>query len=283
MKRACSIFVVILVLAGIGAWAAASAWQARMEERARIARQNQAPPREEVSVRLIEGKTLDDEASVLKEFNIAPDEFYALAGKPPNAAAFARSAFGDQFPFLKEIPAGMSLEGYLFPDTYRVWKDELPEGLMKKQLATFQERVYEPFAEAQKKSGLTWHEVVTLASIVESEVQTAEDRKIVAGIFLNRLDKGMRLQSDATVNYVTRAGRTRPTLDDLETESEYNTYKTDGLPPGPVSNPALSALRAVLEPTPSNYHYFLTDEKGKAYYAKTYDEHLANKYRVYGR
>lgn len=237
--------------------------------------------REEVTVRIIEGKTMDDEASVLKALGVDPAAFYALAGEAANAAPFDAS-LEDVFPFLEIIPQGMSLEGYLFPDTYRVWKDDILIGTLRKQLNEFQTRIIEPYGDAQAASGMTWHQLVTLASIVEAEVQKPEDRRVVAGIFLNRMNNGMRLQSDATVNYVTRAGRTRPTLDDLATDSPYNTYQRDGLPPGPVSNPSLSALHAVLDPVKSDYHYFLTDPQGKVYYARTYDEHLRNKANVYG-
>lgn len=235
------------------------------------------PTRPEEEVRIIEATTIDQEAELLTSFGSATSSFVSLAGRSKNAAP-ADAALVSSYPFLASLPKGASLEGYLFPDTYRVWKDELPAALIRKQLATFSAKVVEPFADAQRRSGLTWHEVVTLASIVEAEVRTPADRKIVAGIFLNRLrNNTMRLQSDATLNYAIGEGRARATSEDLALDSPYNSYTHDGLPPGPIGNPGLSALAAVLEPAQTDYYFFLTDEKGKVYYARTHDEHVRNK------
>lgn len=237
--------------------------------------------RDEVAVRVIEGKTIDDEADVLKGLGADVSAFVSLVGQSRGLAPFDRSLAAD-YPFLSAIPEGQSLEGYLFPDTYRVWKDQVAQALVQKQLGEFNEKVIEPFADQQKKSGMTWHEIVTLASIVEAEVRTPEDRKIVAGIFLNRLDAPMRLQSDATLNYIIGEGRDRATAEDLKLNSPYNSYTYDGLPPGPIGNPSLSSLTAVLDPAVTDYHYFLTDKEGKVYYAKNFDEHQRNRQRAYG-
>lgn len=239
------------------------------------------PQREEVAVTLIEGKTLDDEAKLLGSFSVKAETFWAIAGKSKNALPFSRQLTQDH-PFLADAPQESSLEGYLFPETYRVWKDELPAALVAKQLDEFQKRVVEPYEEERRASGLTWHEIVTLASIVEAEVRFAADRKIVAGIFLRRLKEKMRLQTDATLDYYLDSGRSRATAKDLATDTPYNTYLHAGLPPGPVGNPGLESIRAVLEPVPTAYRYFLTDKEGKVWYARTYEEHLANKRRVYG-
>ncbi len=238
--------------------------------------------RTEVTATFIEGKTIRENAEALQQSKgVDPAAYYALVGMSRNEKTFDRSLVKD-FAFLDAIPSGHSLEGYLFPDTYRVWEDELPEGLIRKQLETFAERIIKPNGDAQQASGMTWHQIITLASVVEGEVRTPEDRKLVADIFLRRIKNGMRLQSDATLNYVMSDRNDRPDAEDLAIVSPYNTYDHDGLPPGPVNNPAQSAIEAVLYPTPSDYFYFLTDKKGKVYYAKTYEEHLANKYRILG-
>ena len=130
--------------------------------------------------------------------------------------------------------------------------------------------------------GKTVHEIITIASIVEREVAGEADRKIVAGIFLRRLREGMPLQSDATVNYVTKGGRARPTYTDLEADSPYNTYRNKGIPPGPISNPGDASIDAVLHPDDQGYRFFLTDDNGKAYYGKNFDEHKQNRRKVYG-
>lgn len=247
----------------------------------RIARMLAAgPERIERSLRLVEGKTIKDNAVALESAGVDPRAYFDLVGHSANVAPFDR-ALEEEFSVLSGIPAGQSLEGYLFPDTYRVWEDELPGSLIRLQLQTFVSKVIAPNAEAQVASGMTWHEIITLASVVEGEVRTPEDRKIVAGIFLRRLKNGMRLQSDATLNYVMSERNDRPDAEDLAIDSPYNTYDHDGLPPGPVCNPSLSAISAVLNPTETDYYYFLTDREGKVYYARTYDEHLANKRRVF--
>lgn len=226
------------------------------------------PERDEVEVKIIEGWTLGEEGEAVR----------ALGAPWPDPLA---KDWVSDYPFLSDVPTEATLEGYLFPNTYRVWKDQLPHGLIQKQLDAFASRVATIQQEA-KKQGRTIHEVVTLASIVEKEVANPEDRKIVAGIFLRRLQEGMPLQSDATVNYITHAGRARPTYADLEAESAYNTYRNRGLPPGPISNPGADALDAVLFPTRTEYRYFLTDANGKSYYARTFEEHIRNRRRAFG-
>jgi UPF0755 protein len=233
------------------------------------------PQREEVSVTLIEGKTIDDEATQLLSYGVKPVEFFGLVGKTKNAQPFSPSLV-DAYPILKSLPTGASLEGYLFPDTYRVWKDELPESLVKKQLNEFQDSVVVAYDKERIASGMTWNQVVTLASIVEKEVKGDADRHIVAGIFLRRMKNGMRLQSDATVSYGLNAGQSLATAKDVTVNLPYNTYLRDGLPAGPIDNPSLSSIRAVLEPKDMLYYYFLTDKNGAVLYAKTFEEHKRN-------
>jgi UPF0755 protein len=238
------------------------------------------PGRVESELRIIEGWSLDDEAAYLEsQNNIKPAVFYALAGSPPDRAPFDPK-LRTEFPFLKDLPADRTLEGYLFPETYRVWDDLLPEALISKQLGEFQQRTAGVELSADNRPLVSLDQVIILASIVEKEVSTDEDRKLVAGIFLRRLREGMALQSDATLNYVTHSGRTQANDQDLLLDSPYNTYRNKGLPPGPICNPGQSAIEAVLKPTASKYWYFLADKQGKVLYAATLEEHKANRYRA---
>jgi UPF0755 protein len=239
------------------------------------------PARDEVELKVIEGWSIHDIADMLQKSGITSNDVFAVTGDVKTARAFDPS-LRSEYPFLASLSPSSTLEGYLFPDTYRVWKDQLPQSLIKKQLDAFGQRATE-IAEDAKAQGRTLNEVVTLASILEKEVTTSEDRKIVAGIFMNRLRDGMALQSDATVNYVTGAGRTRPTAQDLATASPYNTYRNKGFPPGPISNPGDDALDAALHPAATEYRFFLTDADGKVYYAKTLEEHIRNKVKAFGR
>ncbi|MCH8049733.1 endolytic transglycosylase MltG [Patescibacteria group bacterium] len=140
---------------------------------------------------------------------------------------------------------------------------------------TLEQRIEEKEIVAPEE--LTMHEVITLASIVEREVRSAEDMANVADVFLKRLDIGMALQADSTVNYVTGKDTPAISLDDREIESPYNTYKYPGLPPGPISNPGVAALQAVVNPSSNPYLYFLTTPEGEVIYAQTHEGHVENK------
>jgi len=238
------------------------------------------PVRAESSLTIVEGWTADMEAQfLLQEKNIAPTSTSALTGQSVDRAPFDLT-YRAHYSFLNQLPADRSLDGYLFPNTYRVWDDELPAGLIQKQLDEFAKRFDDVHVTAASAPLKTLDDVVILASIVEKEVSNPSDRKIVAGIFLRRLREGMALQSDATVNYALGKSTTRPTNDDISSASKYNTYKYPGLPPGPICNPAESAIQAVLDPAPTSYRYFLTDQDGKVLYAKTFEDHIKNRQRA---
>lgn len=238
------------------------------------------PEREEASVTVVEGRTIADIAKQMGEMGVDPEAYVALVGDPFAPRPFDPE-FRKDFPWLSVIPNGKSLEGFLFPDTYRVWKDQLPNSLVAKQLAEFRQKT-EEWDPILKKQRRTLWDAVILASIVEKEVAKPEDRRVVAGIFWGRIEDRMRLQSDATVNYVLRTGRTRPTHDDIAVDSPFNTYKVDGLPPAPISNPSFSALEAAVFPAQTEYRYFLTDPEGKAYFARTFEEHKRNRQKAFG-
>lgn len=188
-----------------------------------------------------------------------------------------------QAPLLSGIPSGQGLEGYLFPDTYRFRKETDAKTVAETMVLTLTRR----FAENEivvpthlvMDNGMTLHEVLTLASIVEREVRSPQDMAHVAGIFFTRLKIGMALQADATVNYVTGKNDAAITLADSQIDSPYNTYKKLGLPPGPISNPGMNAIKAVLNPIDSDDLYYLTAPDGQVIYAKTFNEHVQNKYK----
>lgn len=238
------------------------------------------PTRNEIEIKTLEGSDIQDLQAQLVSRGVSKISVGDLIGDPERGKPFAK-ALRDQFDFLKDLSADATLEGYLFPDTYRVWKDQLPLGLVLKQLNRFSE-VTEGYAEAAKSQGRSLPEVVILASIVEREGRTIEEKRMIAQIFLNRLKGGMRLQSDATVNYATNGNKARPTLDDLQNDSPYNTYRHDGLPPGPICNPGKDSLDATMHPTANDYYYYLHDAAGKIYYAKTIEEHRINRAKAFG-
>jgi UPF0755 protein len=183
---------------------------------------------------------------------------------------------------LKGLPAGATLEGFLFPDTYRFAPNVTATEIVDIMLGTFGKRFTAEQRAGQMSSQYSLFEIVTMASIVEEEGRIESDRKIIADIFWKRLTAGQPFQSDATVNYVLGSLKEQPTFDDIETDSPYNTYKYAGLPPGPISNPSLISLRAAVSPTPNSYYYFLNNlETKEMYFAKTFEEHVENR-RIHG-
>ncbi|MDO8632124.1 MAG: endolytic transglycosylase MltG [Phycisphaerales bacterium] len=191
----------------------------------------------------------------------------------------------EQHPFVVAAgkPDDVDLEGYLFPDTYRFSEDATAEDIVQEMIDTMEEKyrtvMPDDFFGVAANLMLTPHEYLTLASIIEKEVRRPETMAMVADIFLKRLDAGMALQSDATINYVTGGDDPSVSIADTQIDSPYNTYKYAGLPPGPISNPGLNALAAVATPAANSYYYFLTTDDGEVYYATTHDEHVANKAR----
>ncbi|HSX03037.1 MAG TPA: endolytic transglycosylase MltG [Candidatus Saccharimonadia bacterium] len=175
--------------------------------------------------------------------------------------------------FLSGKPANVSLEGYLFPDSYRLTANETAATLVDQMLATFGQKVGPEYAQAFTAEGLTLHQGLTLASIVEKEVNNAQDRPIVAQIFLKRLGQNTTLGSDVTARY---AADLLGVAFSTNVDSPYNTRRFPGLPPGPICSPGLAALDAVAHPANTDYSYFLTGKDGKTYYAHTYAEHQAN-------
>lgn len=171
-----------------------------------------------------------------------------------------------------------SLEGFLFPDTYFFKKDESAENIVTKMLGNFNTQFSVSAREEIIKRKISILDVIIMASILEKEVRTDEDRAIASGIFWDRIKIGQALQSCATLAYVLGENKKQYSYDDIQTVSLYNTYQNKGLPPGPISNPGLSAIKAAIYPTDSNFNYFLSDpETGKTVFSKTYEEHVANK------
>ncbi len=168
---------------------------------------------------------------------------------------------------------GSSLEGYLFPDTYRFAKDLRAEDVAGAMVQEFL-RVYRELVPEPDRAPLPMREHVTLASIVEKETGAAHERPLIAAVFLNRLERGMRLETDPTVIYGIEAFDGNLRRIHLEDEGNpYNTYRISGLPPGPIANPGRDALRAVIEPADTPYLFFVSRNDGTHVFSKTYAEH----------
>lgn len=170
-----------------------------------------------------------------------------------------------------------ALEGYLFAGTYEFFeKDPTIDSVIEKMI-DYTNTIYNDHSSSIKNSDYSFHELLTLASIVEKESKFEEDRPKVAQVFYNRLAEDMKLQSDITALYALREHKTLVSYEDIDVDSPYNTYKVKGLTPGPISSPSLEAIQAVLDPAGKDfdYIYFYARPNGETFYSKTLDEHNA--------
>lgn len=232
----------------------------------------------ELSVTFLEGWSKEEMADYLEKNGLAfKDNFLALTGSTDT-----RSFLPDKkYDFLADKPITANLEGYLFPDTYRIYEDASAQEIIDKMLTNFGSKITPEMKETLASQEITIYEALTLASIVEKEAQTKDDKKTIAGIFFNRLRLGKKMESDATVNFITGKKTTQPSLADLAVDNLYNTYIYSGLPPGPICNPGLDAIEAAIYPQKTDYLFFLNTPAGNVIFSKTGEEHLANKNKYY--
>jgi UPF0755 protein len=199
-----------------------------------------------------------------------------------------RRALGDVYSatFLGELPPDAALEGFLFPATYGFSRDAGGHEVVQQLLSAFDQRYRETIMPSLPADGRSLLEIVTLASIVEREAQVAEERPIIASVFLNRLQLGLPLQADPTVQYAVGSNpasveqygywKRELTLADLDVDSPYNTYVNVGLPPGPIASPGLDSILAALKPADTNYLFFVARTDGSHAFAETLEEHNRN-------
>lgn len=237
----------------------------------------------QVDLTFIEGWRIEEMAAYLDQIRpafIDPEEFLAIA---KGESGFDLTAYD----FLASLPAGASLEGFLFPDTYRIPVEADAAFLVGLMLENFGEQVTASMRQSYGAQGLSVYEAVTLASIVQREAVIADERPEMVGVFLNRLAQDMPLQADPTVQYAVgfdaengRWWKSPLRQADLEVDSPYNTYRYGGLPPGPIANPGLEALRSVAQPAQSRYLFFVVDcdseVVGQHVFSETFEEHLAH-------
>lgn len=178
------------------------------------------------------------------------------------------------YAFLADKPADASLEGYLFPDTYQISATATADEVVKTMLDNFDRKLTPDLRAAIAGSGRNIFQTVTLASIVEREVSKPEDRKVVAGVFINRLNIDMPLESCATIQYILKSNEQRFSYEQTQVDSPYNTYIHKGLPVGPIGDPGIDSIEAVLYPQNTDYYYFFSAD-GVTYYSKTLAEHEA--------
>lgn len=180
--------------------------------------------------------------------------------------------------YLKDAPGRANLEGFIFPDTYRIYNDASIEDILEKILNNLDNKLSSEMREDILKQKKTIYQIMTMASIIEKEVRNAEDMELVSGIFWARVEDGYPLESCATLAYAIGENKKQYSYEDTQIGSPYNTYRNKGLPPGPICNPGLNAIKASIYPKMSDYHYFLNRfDTGETIFSRTYQEHLSNK------
>jgi peptidoglycan lytic transglycosylase G len=209
-----------------------------------------------------EGATVTELARVLESERLA------------TAAAVARAA-SDRALLATLMIEGPSVEGYLFPDTYQFVRGMTPDEILTRMVQRFRAKVGPDLASRAQARGLTVHQLLTLASIIEREAVARDEMRTISAVFWNRLKLNMPLQADPTVQYATGKERRALTRADLATEHPFNTYRHAGLPPGPIASPGLAAIEAALDPAPVKYLYFVAVDDQRHHFSSTLGEHNA--------
>lgn len=173
-----------------------------------------------------------------------------------------------------DVRAKYTVEGFLFPDTYEFSSEATVQDILRTMAEEFDSKFTPEMSERAAALNLTVEEVVILASLVEKEAQVDADRPVIAQVFMNRLREAMPLQSCATIQYILGNPKAELSVQDTKIESDYNTYQHMGLPPGPIANPGIASIKAVLFAPPTEYLYFVADKNGKHHFSRTYEEHL---------
>jgi UPF0755 protein len=215
----------------------------------------------ESDITIVEGDTLSEIAKKLEENKIMTIEKFESLSRNRD--------------FLKSLNIDApSLEGYLFPETYRIPKGSKPEAVLSLMVNMLRKHFDEPLINRLRDLNMSENQLLTIASIIEKEAVVDEERPLIAAVFYNRLKKGMPLQADPTAIYGVKSYRNKITRSDLRSRTHYNTYVIKGLPPGPICSVGIKSIRAALFPADVPYLYFVSNRDGTHYFSKTLDEHI---------
>ena len=236
----------------------------------------------QIAEKISKGEIITEKVTIIEGWNSREIAFLLEENEMFLADDFLRAIEKDysaQFSFLEDKPKDLNLEGYLFPDTYEMIKQEKIDDFIKKMLSNFDKKLTEELREEIIKQEKTIFDIIIIASLIEKEVRTVEDKKMVSDVLWKRLSIGMPLQVDATIAYVLKAEKW--SFDQMRREihlardidSPYNTYKYRGLPLGPISNPGLDSIKAALYPSDTDFWFYLSTPQGETIFSKTLAEH----------
>jgi len=225
-------------------------------------------------ITIIGGWKIDDIGYNLEKQGILKaKDIFEIIGHPYLEQQKPIKDFSNEFDFLKDKPKDLTLEGYLFPDTYEVFPDQDVEQIVKNILANFDKKLTLKLREEIKKQKKSIFEIITVASLIEKEDNDIEDKKIVSGIIWKRLKINMPLQIDATISYITDKNTRWISTPETKIDSLYNTYKYKGLPKGPICNPGIDSIMAAIYPKQTSYLYYLATPNRITIFSKTLEEH----------
>ncbi|HUV81141.1 MAG TPA: endolytic transglycosylase MltG [Patescibacteria group bacterium] len=242
----------------------------------------------QIAEKLFQGEVLKEKITVIEGWNLKDISWY-FENKGmflvEEVRQIAAKDFSGDFDFLADKPAEASLEGYLFPDTYEIRKEESLEDIVGRMLNNFDKKLTVDLREEIKKQEKSIFKIITMASLIEKEVRTPADKRLVSGILWKRLAINMPLQVDATIAYILGIGTGSWDFDEMrkevalqkEIDSPYNTYKYRGLPLGPIANPGLESIKASIYPEDSDYWYYLSTAGGQTFFSETLTDHNIKK------
>lgn len=228
----------------------------------------------EIANKIVLGEIFTVKITIPEGYNLKQieDELIPI-WSPTVLEHFKIKNFKKEFNFLTDAPDEANLEGFLFPDTYFLNPAAPETEIVKYFLNNFEKKLTAESRREIKNQEKTIFEIITMASLIEKEVQTMEDKETVSGILWKRLENNIPLQIDATIAYLTGKKTTKVSREDTQIDSPYNTYKYAGLPLGPISNPGIDSIVAAIYPKNNNYWYYLSTPEGKTIFSKTLEEH----------
>lgn len=247
--------------------------------------QDQAAQQADRTVTIIEGWNSRQIAEKLadSQLGFSTNDFLKIVGQPKkNYQSLPASQwpvdFSDKYIFLQDKPKQVGLEGYLFADTYRFRPSSSPEEVIIKMLDNFDRQLNTKMRQDIEQQGKTIYQIITMASLLEKEVKTEQDMKMVADIFWRRIKNGQRLESCATLAYILEQNKPQYSFEETRIDSPYNTYINSGLPPGPIGSPSLKAIKSAIYPTSNDYNFFLSrPDSGETIFSRDFEEHKTNK------
>lgn len=253
----------------------------------------------QIAKKIVSGDVIKEKITIIEGWNLRDigwyfenifalfqaEELFELIGFPlvdynKNIELPRPRDFSQEFDFLKDKPENLGLEGYLFPDTYEINKGSTIGEIVRKMLQNFDKKLTQELREEINRQEKTIFEIVTMASMLEKEVKTSEDKKLVSGILWKRLENNIPLQVDATITYITGKKTTKISKEETEIDSPYNAYKYPGLPLGPISNPSLDSILAAIYPKESDFWYYLSTSEGETIFTTTLEEHNVAKQNI---